>query len=513
VEGERIVLDVRVDEDGRMVMPEGKTREYKLNLDNTERVLKSVVAFANSAGGELVIGVRDDRTVVGVDDPLIEQERLSHVIADSVRPQLAPVIDLVTVEDKTLLVAVVTLGSQRPYHLKSVGPYQGTFYRTGAENRQAGPNMVNELSRSARDRTYDQLPCAGATLADLDMDALSALFGRLVDENTLRTLELTCEEQGQVVPTNGGILVGCPHPERFMPFAWVQCARFRGSSLRNITDQREIHGPLPLAVDQVMHFLKANAFLSADFVSGPRRREDVWSIPLDALKELVVNALVHSSYAGHGTPIKVAFFDDRIWIESPGGLNPGVTIDLMKQGVSVIRNPVLARVFKELSLVERWGTGIPRVLATLAEAGLPEPEFEESVERLRTTVFVANHDPRLFDPARKPPAVAATASAESPTELVTPPSVDVSMSGVQVSMYARQMLRVAQDGPARRADLLRAAGLSQSPTNRARHIQPLVAAGLLELSVPDAPRSSKQRYLITDAGRQFLAQDERDGVR
>jgi predicted HTH transcriptional regulator len=330
-------------------------------------------------------------------------------------------------------------------------------------------------------------------MADLDLRALSALLGREVNDGVLRTLELVCEEQGKLTPTNGGVLVGCPHPEMFLPFAWVQCARFRGPGKRNITDQADIYGPLPMAVESVMKFLRSNAFLSADFHVGPRRREDVWSIPLEPLKELVVNALVHSSYANHGTAIKVAFLDEQIWIESPGGLIPGMTVEMMTQGVSLIRNPVLARVFKELSLIERWGTGVPEVIAALEDAGLPALEIEEGIERLRITVHIQNHDPMKF-------RVEESANVRRPGDEQL-----VIKNGAHVSRYAIAVLCVAEAAPAHRKDLLAATGLSESSNNYRRHILPLVTAGLLRLSIPDKPRSPNQRYLITDAGREFLA--------
>ena len=496
-----MALCIVLDEHGKVLEPEGKTREYKLNLTNSDRVLQSVVAFANSAGGELVVGVRDDGIVVGVDDPLVEEQRLAHLVADSVRPQLAPVIDLVTVQDKTVLVAAVQLGSQRPYYVKSMGKYQGTYYRTGAGNRQAGVAMVDELERSSRGRSFDQLPCVGATMDDLDVPMLSKILGREMTQGVLRTLQLTCLEQGKTVPTNGGVLVGSHHPETFMPFAWVQCARFRGPGKRDITDQKDIYGPLPLAVDEVMKFLRANAFLSADFVSGPRRREDVWSIPMESLQELVVNALVHSSYANHGTAIKVAFLDEQIWIESPGGLVPGMTVELMRQGVSQVRNPVIARVFKEMSLIERWGTGIPDVLRELSESGLPEPDIEESVERLRITVHIQSHDPLKY-------RVDESREQTSPVGIAN--SAHVPMSGAYVPKSASAILRVAEAGPVHRVDLLAAAGLSQSSNNYRRHVLPLLSAGLLELSIPETPRSPRQRYLITQAGRQFLARQDNE---
>ncbi|MDR1426797.1 MAG: ATP-binding protein [Bifidobacteriaceae bacterium] len=125
-------FELLLDEPGRVVGPEDKTREYKLNLASKDPVLQTVVAFANSAGGEGVVGVRDDGTVVGVGEPLAEQNRSSRTVADSIKPQIAPLIELVTVVGKALLVAEAALGSQQPYYLKAASPCGGTYYRTGS---------------------------------------------------------------------------------------------------------------------------------------------------------------------------------------------------------------------------------------------------------------------------------------------------------------------------------------------------------------------------------------------
>lgn len=513
-----MALDLTVGAGGRVEQPESKTREYKLNLAPRDRILQALVAFANSAGGQLVVGVQDDLAVVGVRDPLKEMQRLAHMIADSIRPQLTPPIDLVTLDGKTVLVADVSLGSQRPYHLASVGKYGGTYYRTGAGNRQAGNSMVDELGLSGNERSFDALPCLDAKMSDLDIPDLSKRLGRDLDEPALHTLRLVREEQGLVRPTNAGVLVAAPNPEMFLQFAWVQCARFRGPGKRNITDQVSIYGPVLAATDRVMEFFRTNAFLSADFRGERRRREDVWSIPMDPLKELIVNALVHSSYRNHGTPIKVAFEDEKIWIESPGGLVPGMTIEKMKRGESSLRNPVLARVFKETGVVEAWGTGIPAVLRAISDEGLPEPEFEESVERLRITVHIPNHDPRYFMPSwqqdRQSDDAEPRPDADAPKSSVEvyKSSIEVPDASVEVYKSAAPVLRAAAKDPTRSADLLDAAGLSQSPTNFMRHVLPLIEAGLLARTVPDRPRSSKQRYVLTEAGRTFLTTLEREAL-
>jgi predicted HTH transcriptional regulator len=509
--------DLPLDSSGRVALPEGRTFECKRDLSSPDEALESVVAFANSAGGRLVIGVQNDGEVVGVADPLLEEERLTNLISDAILPQLRPTVELVPLAGKTVLVAKVWLGQQRPYYLKKRGPHQGAYIRVGASDRQASPAMVAELRRSAEGISFDQLPAQRAKLSDLDLPLLARLLGRDMDEQALRTLRLVVEDQGDWVTSNGGVLVGCWHPEMFLPHAWVQCARFRGSRKRDITDKANIRGPLPLAIDEVMAFFKRHAFLSSKFGESPRRR-DVWSLPFDALKELVVNALVHSSYDDHGTPIKIAFHDDEINIENPGGLVPGLTIEDMVEGTSVIRNPVLARVFEELGHIEQWGSGIPEVIQDLAEAGLPPLGIDERCERLRITISIPSHDPRHFEPAwrasplagaRRPqvspdrPQVSQQVSSDRPqvSQQVSPDRPQVP---ADLGRYGTTILAALADGPLSRAETLAAIGVKNEYRSYRRHIAPLIERGLVGMTNPDNPTARTQAYALTGPGRSVL---------
>jgi ATP-dependent DNA helicase RecG len=128
--------------------PEGKTLEFKRDLSSPRNLLKTLVAFANTAGGILVLGLGDDRQILGITQPLDEEERLCSLIADSIAPRLVPNIELVTVEDKTLLLVEVFVSGQRPHWLKAEGPEQGVYVRLGSTNRQADRELIAELRRS-----------------------------------------------------------------------------------------------------------------------------------------------------------------------------------------------------------------------------------------------------------------------------------------------------------------------------------------------------------------------------
>ncbi|MEA1990871.1 MAG: helix-turn-helix domain-containing protein [Thermodesulfobacteriota bacterium] len=458
---------------------EGKTLEFKRDLSSPKNLLKTLVAFANTAGGQMIVGV-DDRTrlPVGVEHPLDEEERLCNLIADSITPRLVPNIEMTTVEGKTLLVVEVFLSGSRPHWLKAEGLENGVYVRLGSTNRQADRELIAELHRSVEGIAFDELPMPGLSVDDLDLAALKALFRdrRDLGENDLLTLRLLIHDQKRLVPTKGGILLFGKERERYFPDAWVQCGRFMGKDKADIFDHIELRDHLPQAVDSIMLFLKKHAMRSADF--SEVRRKDVWSIPLGILREVVINALVHTDYSQRGAPIRITFFDDRIEIENPGILLPGMTIEDMKQGISKIRNHVIARVFRELNLIEQWGSGIPRIFREAEELGLPDLQIMEIGMRIRFTVPLAGQ-----------------LRVQESTEQVTE----------QVAEQVRRILVCLKDGPMGARAAMQYLGLRHRPTFLYDYLQPALGAGLVEMTQPESPKSPTQRYRLTQKGKAILA--------
>lgn len=471
-----------------LLQPEGKTLEFKRDLSSPRNALKTLVAFANSAGGRLVIGVDDGREVVGVADALDEEERICSLIADSIVPRLVPNVELLSVGQATLLIVEVFPSGLRPHHLKQQGPEHGVYVRLGSTNRQADRDLVAELERSSRGVAFDELPMPDLTADDLDLPAAKRLFGheRPLDDKALTTLKLLRREQNRLVPTQGAVLLFGRERERFFPEAWVQCGRFRGRDKVEIFDQTEIHAHLPDAVAEIELFLKKHAFKSAQF--GEMRRRDVWSIPLTILREVIVNALVHSDYSQRGAPIRVAFFDDRIDIESPGLLLPGMTVDDMKSGVSRIRNPVIARVFRELGLIEQWGSGVRRIYAEAARLELQEPEITEIATGVRFSVYLREAVP------------VDTSDQFSRNGSLQPESRLESRLESKLAARVVSLLRVNALG---KAELARALGHAKVSGELNTQVRRLMTMGIIAMTLPDKPNSRLQKYRLTDRGRQL----------
>jgi ATP-dependent DNA helicase RecG len=476
--------------------PEGKTLEFKRDLSSPRPLLKTLVAFANSAGGRLVIGVGDDRRIHGVADPLDEEERLANLIADSISPRLVPNIELVTVEGKTLVIVEVFLSGTRPHYLKSEGIEKGAYVRLGSTNRQADAELVAELQRGVAGVSYDALPMSDLGKDVLDLGAVARDFEgrRAVDDTMLQSLRILVKDQGRLVPTRGGVLLYGSDRRSHFDDAWVQCGRFIGTDKADIFDHIDIEAPLPKSVDEIMLFLKKHAMRGADF-SGIRRK-DLWSIPLKILREVVINALVHADYSHRGSPIRVAFFDDRIEVESPGLLLPGLTIEDIKLGVSQLRNPVLARVFRELDLIEQWGSGIPGIFRQAAAEKLPEPIIEELAGRLRFTVPLKEIVPLSREQSR-----ATLSQGQSGLESGVESGLESGVeSGVESAM-SLSILELLEDSPLAKSEIAGKLGKAK-PT---RYLNDLMAkllrSGLIEYTVPEKPQSRLQKYRLTEKGR------------
>jgi ATP-dependent DNA helicase RecG len=370
-----------------LTRPEGKTLEFKRDLSSPRNVLKTLTAFANSAGGVLLIGIEDGtRAVLGVENPLDEEERLCDLIADSIEPRLAPNVELVNWKGRMLLAVEVSPSPLRPYWLKALGMQNGVMVRVGTTNRRADGPLTAELRRSALNLSYDEEPMPHINPEALDFRVASGLFAGLRDwtEHTPETLRLVTRYQGRLAPTIGGVLLFGSTRDMLFPDAWIQCGRFAGIDKARILDQRDVRTHLPLALEEAFEFVKQHASRAAEF--GDLRRRDVWNVPLEGVREALTNAVVHTDYAQMGAPIRLAIYDDRIEIENPGLLVGGLTIADVRAGVSKLRNRVIGRVFKELALIEEWGSGYQRMAASCNEMGLPEPVLEEVAFRFRITL-------------------------------------------------------------------------------------------------------------------------------
>ena len=382
-----------------LTRPEGKTLEFKRDLSSPDGVLKSLVAFANTAGGTLLVGVEDrTRNVRGVSDALDVEERIANIVSDSIAPRLLPEIEILPWRRTQVIAIQIHPSAARPHYLKREGAETGTYVRVGSTNRRADAEMLQELRRSARGETYDEQPMVDLDSEALDFRAASESFkpARVLRKRDLETLRLVTTHQGRTVPTVGGVLLFGRDRERHFPDAWIQAGRFDGLDKSQILDQAEFRGLPVAAIEAAVAFIEKHSLYGAAI--GRIRRTDRWNLPPVAVREAVINAVTHSDYAQSGAPIRISIFDDRLEIDNPGLLPFGLTVADLEHGISKLRNRVIGRVFHALGLIEQWGSGIQRMTAACRDAGLPDPRLEEIATRFRVTIFTTQvNRPALDD--------------------------------------------------------------------------------------------------------------------
>jgi len=370
--------------------PEGKTLEFKRELSAPDGVLRTLVAFANTAGGVILIGVEDrTRHVRGVPEPLDMEERVASLVSDGIVPRLLPDLEILPWRRTHILAVQVHPSTARPHHLRREGTESGVYVRVGSTNRRADRELIAELRRFARGEAYDEQPIPELGSEALDFRAASESFAprRSLNRSDLETLRLVTPHQGRKVPTVGGMLLYGADRERHFPDAWIQAGRFRGTDKSRILDRAEIRLALPQTVEVAIAFVQKHAFHGARI--GAVRRTEQWNLPPAAVREAVINAVAHADYAQRGAPIRVSIFDDRLEVENPGLLPFGLTVDDLQRGISKLRNRVIGRVFHELGLIEQWGSGIQRMTAACRAAGLAAPVLEEIGTRFRVTLSTA----------------------------------------------------------------------------------------------------------------------------
>jgi ATP-dependent DNA helicase RecG len=339
--------------------------EFKERLDSPDDLAREIVAFANTDGGQIIVGVRNDRAVVGVDDPDAVARFVDNVAFNNCEPPITVVQEVVAEGARSVLVVNVPRGSQRPYRT-SRGRYP---VRTSSGCRDASQAELLRMFQAVESLFYDETPLARLGLADLDLDDFERYLERagLVDldpdrQRLLRNWRLLEGEH----PTVAGTLLFGREPQRDLPFAAISAARFPGAdSAAAPSDRKDLTGRLLEVIEGARSFLLAH-LRTPHRIEGfaPEPRPE---FPEEALREALVNAVAHRDYTVHG-PVRLFVFDDRVEIRTPGRPPNSVTAGAMRAGVHVPRNPRIYARLADAGLVTGAGTGIRRMSSLVRRA-------------------------------------------------------------------------------------------------------------------------------------------------
>jgi predicted HTH transcriptional regulator len=240
----------------------------------------------------------------------------------------------------------------------------------------------------ARNTTFDESPCPQASMDDLDWKGMEASFlavDKRITKNKVQSIGICTTLAGSEKPSHGGILLFGKDRLRIFPDAIIRCVRFSGVTKEESIDHIEINRHLPDAIDDVLYFIKKNTFTRAEI--GVKRRVDIPQYPSIAVREAILNAIIHTDYAVKGSSIIVAIFDDRLEITNPGAVPYGLSLEGALAGSSRVRNRVIARTFHLLGLIEQWGSGLQKIIQSCIKQGLKPPRFEEIDAQFRVTLY------------------------------------------------------------------------------------------------------------------------------
>ena len=375
-------------------MGECEVLEFKQELPQKDRqLLKTVVAFANGyQGGRILFGVQDDGTICGVEVDSIAnlKDNLINMISEACTPQIYMDLSIERIADKTVLVAHVPHGRATPYYIKKEGIQHGTYVRIGATTRTAEQEKLEELILEGSNKSYDSVvdrearPVSPQEILDLATqihEYLGDAAKRITAEQMIGW-KLLRRDGDKYMPTVAFRLL----TYNDIYFARVQCGAFKGNTTDIFLDKKEFEGSVCEQLEQAQSFILRHINIGAEV--NDLRRTNIYEIPLKAIREALANAILHRNYLQHAH-IRVAVFDDRVEIFSPGTLY-GITKQQMLNGCSSLRNPILADVFLKMDIVEKWGSGIHRICSACKQAGIPSPRFETS-EAGVTVIFTRTH--------------------------------------------------------------------------------------------------------------------------
>lgn len=344
-------------------------------------ICKEVIGFANTNGGTVYIGIEDNGIIVGVDDEDKTILQLNNMIRDSIKPDITMFVkyEAIILEDKKVIAIKVQRGTDRPYYLGNKGlKPAGVYVRNGTSTDPASEANIRKMIKETDGDSFENMR---SLEQNLSFNATNEQFKKrniVFNEAKMKSLGLFLKD-GEY--SNVAFLLSdqCT--------ATIKTATFNGTDKLNFQDRKEYSGSLFEQMENVYQYLEMRNKKRASF--NGLYRIDTLDYPLDALREALLNCLVHRDYSFSASTL-ISVYDDRIEFVSVGGLPDGINLDDILLGISACRNPKLAAIFYRLELIEAYGTGIPKIMSSYKDTGF-EPKIEVTNNAFKITLPNLNY--------------------------------------------------------------------------------------------------------------------------
>jgi predicted HTH transcriptional regulator len=443
-------------------MPETNRIEYKEKLTKDLDLEKEVIAFLNYLeGGLIYLGIDKHGKTLGVDDIDGDMLKIKDRIKNNIAPSAMGLFDVVAEErdGKDIIKIIVAGGSEKPYFKKKYGMTEkGCFIRVGTAAEPMPQAIIDKLFAS---RTRNPIGKIKSHRRDLNFEQLHIYYqenGKSLNKQFKKNLELLTED---------GFLNYAAYLLADVNNVSIKVAKYKGLNRVELIENNEYgYCSLVKATKSVLDKIAVENTTFATITSKERIERKLWN-PV-ALREAILNAIVHNDYTRE-VPPKFEIFDDRIEITSAGSLPEGLSKEDFFEGVSIPRNKELMRVYKDLELVEQLGSGVPRILESYGKECF---RFMDNFTRMTFPI------------------------SEQVTPQVTPQVIP------QVTPQVERLLNVITQEHDRQ-ELQELLGLADRENFRKNYLQPAIDAELIEMTIPDKPKSSKQRYRLTEKGKQI----------
>lgn len=455
---------------------ESNSLEIKSAREGCPKIYDTLSSFSNqSGGGTIIFGIDEtDFSVCGVYDAADIQKKIMEQ-SIQMEPEVRPLCTVAVVDGKTVVSAEIQEidSFQKPCFYKGVGRLKGSYVRVGDGDRRMTEYEVYSFE-AFRQKIQDELRTIDdAELSEIETNSMTKYLIMLKDKKpNLAALsnEKIKSLQGFVKngkPTLAGIMLFSEYPQAFYPQLCVTAVSVPGTEISMVgsvgerfLDNRRIDGTITQMLDQTLFFIRQNTRTKTIIDPNTGTRNDKPDYPVIAVRELLLNALIHRDYSIHtdSAPITVRIFYDRIEIENPGGLYGRMTLDQLGKVSADTRNPFLANALEVMEITENRFSGIPTVIAAMREAGLPAPKFESERGIFRATLY--------NDTASQIP--------ENSREYELLDFCNTPRSREEIENFFKGRLSINYV----MSDI----------------VKPLVAEGKLKLTLPDKPKSRNQRY-------------------